>query len=157
MNLYMRTDQEMTSTCSAESPLTTRDVATRLGVTPGTITRWTKQGLLPSVRVGKRYRYEPAAVDSLAAGKEQERLAQERRRQLLTTPDAAAALGINPAQFRRFAGRPDLQPEAWYQHPYDPCGPDCPLWPPEAVRDLADHPEVVAMREARRRRQAGRE
>lgn len=49
--------------------LTTEEVAEQLAIAPATIVAWrcTKRVLLPFVKIGRRVRYEPAAVERFVA------------------------------------------------------------------------------------------
>lgn len=56
-------------TLSAEL-LTQREVAKLLGICPETVCRWTRRGLIPCVRVGRRFlRYERKALAALISSR----------------------------------------------------------------------------------------
>jgi len=53
----------MTERREAETPLSTRDVATMFGVTMKTIHRWAESGRLPSFKtLGGQHRFHPSAI-----------------------------------------------------------------------------------------------
>jgi excisionase family DNA binding protein len=50
--------------------LTQREVAKLLGICPETVCRWTRRGLIPCVRVGRRFlRYERPALAALLSSR----------------------------------------------------------------------------------------
>jgi hypothetical protein len=75
---------------------------------------------------------------------------RQRRGLLLYTRQGAELLGLSPAHFRELMDRQGIEPEATCPNPHRASGPDCLLWPPEAVRALAGGPEVAAL-QARRK------
>jgi hypothetical protein len=80
-----------------------------------------------------------------------------RQSSLLATGDAASQLGLTSAQFLKLANTLGLQPEAYYRNPHYRSGPECPLWPPEAVVALRDAPEVAAIQSRSAARRVARQ
>lgn len=86
-----------------------------------------------------------------------------RRLSLLTSAALAAKIGLTAAQFLRLAKKLGLRPEAYYPNPHYRSAPEVPLWAPELVDELAEHPELTAsktrsqgMRAARQHKTAAR-
>ena len=46
----------------ASSWLTTRQMAERLQVHPGTLVRWARHGVVRAIRLGNRWRFDPGLV-----------------------------------------------------------------------------------------------
>ncbi len=50
--------------------LTPKEVATQFRVTQATVRRWTREGLVPAVKVGKTIRFREEDIDALIKGSE---------------------------------------------------------------------------------------
>lgn len=48
----------------ASSWLTTRQMAERLQVHPGTLVRWARHGVVSAMRLGNRWRFDPHQVEA---------------------------------------------------------------------------------------------
>jgi excisionase family DNA binding protein len=52
--------------------LTAAEVAQKFAITQASVYRLTREGVLPAVRLGRRYRYDPAALDEFVRGQRRE-------------------------------------------------------------------------------------
>src|SRR5215217_9736448 len=98
--------------------LRTEEVAEYLGVGPVTVYRWCREGSLPCVKIGRRWRVRREALEEFVRRSERSQTLTGRLGAFLEVPDNVLAISQNPQLMHRLAaaffrvGEPKGGPQA---------------------------------------------